>query len=127
DESATAPDGVKGTLVADLCVPIFDDGHRVIGVTKISLDATWMLQQINLQARPDELQRTMWLVREDGKAVPGARPAPPVPALPDHVTGRLQQHAVGWTKDDDLANYEVIGYAAVEQSKIIEKAGERWH
>jgi signal transduction histidine kinase len=118
--------------VADLCLPIYDDNvdakaRKVVGITKISLDAGWMLRQVDLAFHGDELPRASWLVHSDGRAVPGARPVPPIDNLPDHVARQIQSEQSGWLRAEDVEGYELIGYAAVEQSKLMEKAAQRWH
>jgi len=138
--AAAAAGGRPGTLVADLCLPIYEPrgtgapgaagagAHRVIGVMKISLDASWMLRQIDPGAHDGEdLPRATWLVRSDGRAVPGGRSQPPVPVLPPHVARRVADEPSGWLNDRALPGNELLGYAAVEQSRIIHRAGERWH
>jgi signal transduction histidine kinase len=131
DESAISPANVTGTLVADLCLPVYDSPdpvtRRVIGITKISLDAGWMLQQLDLGVSADELPRATWLVRSDGKAVGGGSTPPPVKELPPKVAKRLAAEPSGWAKADEVKGYELIGYAAVEQSRLMENSSHRWH
>jgi signal transduction histidine kinase len=131
DESAISPANVTGTLVADLCLPIYDSpdpaNRRVVGITKISLDAGWMLQQLDLGTPLDELPRAAWLVRSDGKAVGGGNTPPPVKELQPKVAQRLAAEASGWMKADEVKGYELMGYAAVEQSRLMENAAHRWH
>lgn len=131
DASAISPEGTRGTLVADLCLPIYDvpdpARRKVLGITKVSLDATWVLQQLDLGVSSDELPRATWLVRGDGHAVAGARPPPPITALPERVARRLREQPSGWLKDEDVKGYELMGFAAVEQSRMMEQAAQRWH
>jgi signal transduction histidine kinase len=133
DESAISPQNVRGTLVADLCLPIYDDAadparRKVVGVTKISLDAGWMLHQLDLGTPLDELPRATWLVRSDGKAVSGGGTAASPPGeLPPKVVEHLARESSGWIKADTAQGREVIGFAAVEQSRIIEDVARRWH
>jgi signal transduction histidine kinase len=145
DESAIAPDGRVGALVADLCLPIYEhsagattrattraatagSGRRVVGVCKISLDATWILGNLDHEPRTEDFSVTAWLVRGDGKSVPGAPQAPPVGALPAGLASKLSQSADGWTIDDRLDGHEVLGFAEVEQSRrLIDDPGQRWY
>ncbi|HEY7120219.1 MAG TPA: sensor histidine kinase [Tepidisphaeraceae bacterium] len=142
DKSAIPPDGgPPGALVADLCLPIYDhpggDGaaappRKVVGIAKISLDATWMLRQVDVGVGGDEVPRAAWLVRSDGRAVNGAAAAgaamrPPAEVLPPKIVRRLTEQASGWVKDDELPGYELVGFARVEQSRMIEQAAARWH
>jgi signal transduction histidine kinase len=135
DESArpadAGPNDPPGTLVADLCLPIYDapdsPERKVLGITKISLDASWMLRQLDLGVHSDELPRATWLVLGDGKAVPGARPAPPIAVLPPDVAQAVRKDAGGWLKKDQMKGLELVGFAAVEQSRLIEREGEQWH
>lgn len=131
DESAISPEGVRGTLVADLCLPIYDApadpvNRKLVGITKISLDATWMLQQVEVATGLEELPKATWLVHSDGRAVSGARP-PPVTTLPSRVAHKIATQTAGWTKDDSVKAYELIGFADVEQSRIFERPAQRWH
>jgi signal transduction histidine kinase len=131
DESARAHDGSQGALVADVCLPIYDTtdpaSRKLIGITKFSLDATWMLRQVDLGAGNDDLPRATWLVSRDGKAIPGARPPAPVSVLPPRVAQQLRDHSSGYLRDDQVKGYELIGFASVEQTKLMEKADQRWH
>lgn len=132
DESAIPPGGGSpGTLVADLCLPIYDRAdaatRKVVGVTKVSLDATWMLRQLDMAEAFDDVAHTVWLVRSDGRAVGGAVPPPPVPVLPPKTVRKLAAETSGWLRDRELPGHELIGFAAVEQSRIMARAEARWH
>jgi signal transduction histidine kinase len=133
DESAR--DG-KGAVVMDLCIPIYNDAapRKLIGITKISLDATWMLHQADLGNADDDPPRVTWLVRSDGRAVASQKlagterlPPPPVEALPQKVAGRIADQPSGWAKSRDVPGYEVIGFAAVQETWIMQRPEERWH
>jgi signal transduction histidine kinase len=134
DDSARPPDAgpndPPGTLVADLCLPIYDapdsPSRKVVGITKISLDASWILRQVDLGAWSDELPRAVWLVRGNGKAISAAQPAP-LAALPPDVAERVRKEPAGWLKKDGMTGFELVGFAAVEQSRLIEKEAEHWH
>jgi signal transduction histidine kinase len=132
DESATSPGGgPPGTLVADLCLPIYDGANpgtrQVAGVCKVSLDATWMLRQLAMEEEFDDVRHAVWLVRSDGRAVKGAVPPPPVANLPPKTVRKMVEESSGWVKDKDLKGYELIGFAAVEQSQLIDQVAGRWH
>jgi signal transduction histidine kinase len=133
DESAIPPGGDKpGTLVADLCLPIYDDGanpvpRKVVGVCKVSLHATWMLRQLDMAEQFDDVRHAVWLVRSDGRAVPGGDPPPPVADLPSKTARRVAEEASGWLKDPQLKGHELIGFAAVEQSRLMDRVEGQWH
>jgi signal transduction histidine kinase len=132
DESAIPPDGgAPGTLVVDLCLPIYDGAdvgeRKVVGISKISLDATWMLRQLDMAEAFDDVRHVVWLVRSDGRAVGGGVPPPPVSVLPPRTVRQLTSHPSGWLKDKDVTGHELIGFAAVEQSRIMAHAEARWH
>ena len=132
DESAISPEGTRGTLVADLCLPIYDTPadpakRTLIGITKLSLDATWMLGQLEPPTSIDDIPRTTWLVGGDGRAIPGAHPEPPVARLPERVARQIRAESLGSLRDDQVKGYELIGFASVEQTKLMEKTDQRWH
>ena len=133
DESVTAPDGARGMLVADLCLPIYEADatattRRLIGICKVSLDATWVLGHLDAVPRTEDFDVSAWLARGDGKSVPGARVAPPVPDVPPSLVKKFAESPDGWTKEDSLSGYEVIGFASVEQSRIMmPNTADRWY
>jgi signal transduction histidine kinase len=131
DASARSPQGSTGALVADVCLPIYDSrdpgARKLIGLTKFSLDATWMLNQVDLGAGNDDLPRAIWLVSRDGKAILGAKPPAPVAVLPPRVVQQLRAHSSGYLRDDQVKGYELIGFASVEQTRLMENADQRWH
>jgi signal transduction histidine kinase len=141
DESAIAPDGHRGTLVADLCLPIHDAparsttapastqaAHHVAGVCKVSLDATWMIGNLDADPRTDDFRIRTWMVRGDGRSVPGARDPPPASALPPELVAKMSRSPDGWTIDNDLVGHEVVGFAEVEQSRrMMGDSNQRWY
>ncbi len=131
DDSAISPEGRRGTLVADLCVPIYDDmrnpNRKVLGIAKISMDAGWILDQIELGVKSDELPRATWMVRADGKTIPGSHAASPIAALPAVVTRRFATQHDGWLLTHEVPGYELIGFAEVDQSAMMENQAEHWH
>lgn len=132
DESALSPEGTRGTLVADLCLPIYDHpadpaGRKLLGVAKLSLDATWMLGQLEPPTSLDDIPRTTWLVGGDGTAIPGAQTKPPIPHLPRDVARQIRARSLGYLRDDNVKGYELIGFASVEQTRLMENADQRWY
>ena len=132
DESAIPPGGgARGTLVAELCVPIYDGSdpatRTVVGISKVSLDATWMLRQLDMAESFDDVTHHVWLVRSDGRAVGGGEPPPPAQMLPPKTVKQLNAETSGWLRDRGLPGHELIGFAAVEQSRIMAQAEGRWH
>jgi signal transduction histidine kinase len=132
DESAVPPGASKrGALVADLCLPIYDGTdvvrRKVVGICKVSLHATWMLRQLDMAEQLDDVPHAVWLVRSDGRAVPGADPPPPVADLPTKTARRVAEESSGWLKDSRVAGHELIGFAAVEQSRLMDRVEGRWH
>jgi signal transduction histidine kinase len=131
DASALSPEGDTGTLVVDLCMPIFSEidaaRRKVVGIVKISLDATWMLSQLDLGPGTADFPRAVWLVRGDGKAIPGAKPPPPFAELPAVIARRVAGERAGWMMAQKLPGSELIGYAAVEQSLLMMDQQNQWH
>jgi signal transduction histidine kinase len=75
-----------------------------------------------------------WLVRSDGHAVASRQlagteklPPPPVDALPKKVAGRIAEKPSGWAKSHEVPNYEVMGFAAVRETWIMQRPEDRWH
>jgi signal transduction histidine kinase len=47
--------------------------------------------------------------------------------LPPDVAQAVRKDAAGWLKKDAMKGLELVGFAAVEQSRLIEREGEQWH
>ncbi|MEZ0266846.1 MAG: ATP-binding protein [Phycisphaerae bacterium] len=134
DESATSPEGKRGTLVAGLCLPIYDKPEKaggaprkLIGIAKLSVDASWVLRQIETTGHVAELPRAAWLVNENGESLLGDVTSAPAKRLPARSLGALSAGGEGWVMDDDLPGYEVIAFAAVDQAHLVAEGGRRWY
>lgn len=127
DASAKSSEGKRGTMVADLCVPVYNEQCALVGITKISLDATWMLHQMDLGVQSDDTPRVTWLVRGDGASIRSPGFDVPVDRLSDKSTQRVRSELDGWLVDHDNAGVELIGFSSVEQSGLLKHAEERWH
>jgi signal transduction histidine kinase len=116
DASALRADGGAGVLVADLCLPLYGeppaDVRQVIGIMKVSIDAGWLLDQIDRSLGPEDSHS--WLVNASGQAIaPSLQPAP-VEHLSDRVVQAMDHLRSGWIVEDEMVGNELVGFAAVD-------------
>ncbi len=130
DESAISPEGKRGTMVTDLCMPIYSSPdprtRKLIGICKMSIDATWIVRQLDMHASADELPRATWLVNERGEALLGDKSSAPTQKLPPKAAQRLKSDGEAWLIDDELEGYEVMAFAPVERSRLVMDPGQHW-
>jgi len=132
DESAVSPEGKQGTQVVDLCLPIRDrlekagTPRRLLGIAKVSIDASWVLRQIETTGHADELSKATWLVDESGESLMGDMAKAPVDQLPARSAARAREGGDGWWIDDDLAGYEMVAMAPVDRRSLMSEGSRRW-
>jgi signal transduction histidine kinase len=115
DESAMSAEGKAGLLVVSICMPIYSsisqDDRHVIGILKISVDGSWLVDQLDQVAQPAYTSSHMWLIHADGRPVPGAdRTITPMPA---NAMQRIRETGSGWITSIEGSKNEFIGFAGV--------------
>lgn len=132
DESAVSPQGKQGTMVVDLCLPIYDrpekpaDERKLLGIAKMSIDASWVIHQLQTTGHADELPHAAWLVNTLGESMMGDVAPAPVNRLPPESAAKVRAGVSGWVMDDEMAGYEMVAIAPVEQGRLKAAGSQRW-
>jgi len=132
DDSAISPEGKQGTLVVDLCLPIYDRPEKppaerkLLGIAKMSIDASWVIRQLQTTGHAEELPRATWLVDETGESMMGDVARAPVSRLPAASAAKLRAGGDGWVMDEDLVGYEMVAMSPVEQGRLKAEGTRRW-
>lgn len=135
DESAVSRSGQIGVWVVDVVVPIraaraSGQADQLAGVAKVSLDADWLLEQLQEAPRggKDDISREIWLIGADGK--PAARQGAELPfdRLPGPVIATLRERSEGYLITRLLPRHGVIGFSRVKfPGHQIQGAPRDWH